>query len=59
MEELKQIEANYNMGFIGAKEYYCQNAHVKACYGGKFYQFVWWRILCVLPKQVHEFVMNH
>lgn len=54
--ELNQIDFNYNMGFATKREYYCQRAYTKASYGGHFWQFLWWKMLCITPKFIFNLV---
>ena len=50
-EILNQIEDNYNMGFLSAKEYYCQIAHAQ----GKKVKFF---ILRMIPNLFYKLVSS-
>lgn len=46
---LKQIEDNYNMGFITYREYCCQRTHARG-------QMKKWHILCLIPAWIFNLI---
>lgn len=55
-DEIAQITENWNMGFIGKKDYFCQYAETRVRYGGNLWQFLWWKMLCITPRFIFNLV---